>query len=214
MRAAQTPSAVDTVSQLEPARELTVDREVTRQLRARHRAGQRGAVAHSRHRRARPAARARQVSRTAASSRRPAAPCRCSTTTTWRCSGYGPADPRDHRPRAGCGLPHRRHADARRLVRHVGAVLLARRRMAAVLRARLPAARARPEDGGAGRLAAARPDLAQPLGRQDVAQRPGLCLVRAGQGRPRRSRPRPLLPGHEGRRDHRAASPGRSSPRR
>ena len=34
---------------------------------------------------------------------------------------------------------------------------------------------------------------------QALAQRPGLCLVRARQGGPRRSRPHPLLPGHEGR---------------
>ena len=42
-----------------------------------------------------------------------------------------------------------------------------------------------------------------PLGRQDVAQRAGLCLVRAGQGGPRRCRPGPLLPGHERRQDRR-----------
>ena len=45
-------------------------------------------------------------------------------------------------------------------------------------------------------------DLAQPLHREAVAQRPGLWLVRAGQGGPRRSRAGPLLPGHEGRRHH------------
>ncbi len=42
----------------------------------------------------------------------------------------------------------------------------------------------RAADGGAVGVAAARPDLAQPHGRQVLAQRPGLCLVRAGEGGP------------------------------
>ena len=172
-----------------------------RAVPARHRAGERGAVAHAGHRRGGTAARARQVSlwlHRADHQPRPAA----ALLQRRGAAGLRAGRSQDHRSRAGGGLPHRRHADDRRLVRHVGAVLLACRRMAAELRARLPAARARPADGGAGGVAAARPDLAQPLGRPlGLGQRPGLCLVRAGQGGPRRCRPRALLPGRQGGRD-------------
>ena len=62
VRSAQTPTAVDTVSQLDPQRELMVDRNLTASFAPGTCGGERGAVAHSGHRRARPAARPRQVS--------------------------------------------------------------------------------------------------------------------------------------------------------
>ena len=87
VRAAQTPSAVDTVAQLEPARELTLDRNVTAPFAPGTAQVERGAVAHRPASTCRPCCARSTSIPTAASSRPPAAPCRCSTTTTWRCSG-------------------------------------------------------------------------------------------------------------------------------
>ena len=203
MRAAQTPSAVDTVSQLD--RQPRADGRPQRHGAASRPAPRRSSVALSRIPGIDvpgPAARARQVpvrlhraddqprpavallQRRGAAGLRPGRSARSAIACRRRSIAS-----------STCSCPTARSA--------CGGLLLARRRMAAELCARLPAARARPADGGAVRLAAARPDLAQPHGRQDVAQRPGLCLVRAGQGGPRRSRPRPLLPGHERRQDQR-----------
>ena len=212
VRSAQTPTAIDTVSQLDPQRELVVDRNLTASFA--------------------PGTSVVSV----ALSRIPGIdvpgllraldkyPYGCIEQTTSRALpllyyndvallGYGPSDPRIPGSRAGRRLSRRRHAAARRLVRHVGP-LCAGGGVAAELCARLPAARPRPVDGGARRLAAARPHLAQPQRREDVAQRAGLWLVRAGQGRPRRSRADPLLPGHEGLRHRGRAWAGRSLPRR
>ena len=193
VRAAQTPSAVDTVSQLAAGRELTLDRNVTASF-----APGTSQVGVSLTRIpgidvAGAPAGARQVSvrlHRADHQPRPAV----ALLQRRGAAGLRPGRSAHRRSRAGGGLSHRRHAAARRLVRHVGS-LLARRRMAAELCDGLPAARPRPADGGAVGLAAARAHLAQPHGRQAHAQRPGLCLVRAGQGRSGRPWPRPLLPG-------------------
>ena len=111
VRAAQTPSAVDTVSQLEPCARTDGRPQRHGALRRRHRAGRRGAVAHARHRRAGPAARARQVPlRLHRADDQP----RLAVALLQR-RGAARATGRpihDRRPRAGRGLPHRRHADA------------------------------------------------------------------------------------------------------
>ena len=149
VRAAQTPSAVDTVSQLAAGRELTLDRNVTASFAPGTSQVARVADAHPRHRRRGTAAGARQVPvrlHRADHQPRPAV----ALLQRRGAAGLRPGRSAHRRSRAGGGLPHRRHAAARRLVRHVGP-LLARRRMAAELCARLPAARPRPADGGARR---------------------------------------------------------------
>ena len=93
MRAAQTPTAVDTVAQLDAGRELTLDRNVTAGFAAGHLAGRSVAVPHPRHRRA---ALLRALDKY---------PYGCIEQTTSRALpllyyndvallGYGPADPR------------------------------------------------------------------------------------------------------------------------
>ena len=212
VRAAQTPSAVDTVSQLGRRPRAHARPQRHGELRARHRAGRRVADAHSRHRRRGPAAGARQVSvrlHRADDQPRPAV----ALLQRRGAAGLRAGRSAHRRSRAGGGLPHRRHAAARRLVRHVGP-LLARRRMAAELCPRLPAARPRPADGGAVGLAAARPDLAQPHGRTSSRPTPrpmpGTCWPRPASPIPAASATsRTRTPARSA-----TAWPGRSSPPR
>ena len=150
---------------------------------------------------------------TAASSRRPAAPCRCSTTTTWRCWVTGRpirASPIACRRRSiassTCSCPTARSA--------CGGPIVAGGRMAAELCARLPAARPRPADGGARRLAAARPDLAQPHAEKMSPNAQAYAWYVLAKARPRRSRPRSATSRTRRPPTSRAGSPGRSSPPR
>ena len=201
VRAAQTPSAVDTVSQLDPARELTVDRNVTASFAP---GTAQVGVALSRIPGIDVAALLRALDKY---------PYGCIEQTTSRALpllyyndvallGYGPADPRIgdrvqeavyrivdmQLPDGSFGMWGPYSPAAEWLQGYALDFLLrARDQQMAVPAASL--------QRGLTWLNRTADKL--------IAQRPGLCLVRAGQGRPRRSRPRPLLPGHERRQDQR-----------
>ena len=115
VRAAQTPSAVDTVAQLAAGRELTLDRNVTASFAPGTVAGRRVADAHPRHRRRRAAARARQVS-------------------LWLHRA-------DHQPRPAAALLQRRGAAGLRPGRSAHPAIACRRRSIASSTCRCPTAR-------------------------------------------------------------------------
>ena len=213
MRPAQTPSAVDTVAQLGPGNERRVDRNVIGPFAAGTAAGQRGAVAHPRHRRA---GLLRALDKY---------PYGCIEQTTSRALpllyyndvallGYGPADPR---------IGDRVQDAVYRIVDmqlydgsfgmwgpfgNAAAEWLQSYALDFLLRARdqqmaVPAASLQRGLTWLNRTA----DRLSP----NAQAYAWYVLAKAG---PRRSRPRPLLPGHEGDPRSRAASPGPSSPQR
>ena len=121
VRAAQTPSAVDTVSQLAAGRELTLDRNVTASFAP---GTAQVGVSLTRIPGIDVAALLRALDKYPVRLHRADDEPRPAVALLQRrgAAGLRPGRSVHRRPRAGCRLPHRRHAVARRLVRHVGAL--------------------------------------------------------------------------------------------